>query len=171
MLRRKSKTVIALRYLTNKFLDIVEEVGTNSWKNREFLFCPTLVTRQKTFFYISLPSSKLTISLISIFKHYAIDITDPNSMQDACHMNLVIDRRPRLPLSLCGSVEEHRSVESESLRFDSSWGLRIFLCPTLVTRWKTSFFKTEDCSLSFAQSPIQSLNNNPDPGSQRTEIK
>ena len=38
-------------------------------------------------------------------------------------------------------------------------------------KMKTSFFKTEDCSLSFAQSPIQSLNNNPDPGSQRTEIK
>ena len=90
MLRRKSKTVLALRYFTNKFLDIVEEVGTNSWTNREFPLCPTLVTRQKTFFYISLPSSKLTISLISIFKHYAIDITDPNSMQDACHMNLLI---------------------------------------------------------------------------------
>ena len=30
------------------------------------------------------------------------------------------------PLSLCGSVVEHPSTESESLRFDSSWGLRIF---------------------------------------------
>ena len=28
--------------------------------------------------------------------------------------------------SLCGSVVEHRSAESEGLRFDSSWGLRIF---------------------------------------------
>ena len=27
---------------------------------------------------------------------------------------------------LCGSVVGHRSAESESLRFDSSWGLRIF---------------------------------------------
>ena len=41
---------------------------------------------------------------------------------------------------------EHRSSESEGLRFDSSWGLwlqflrEFFLCPTLVTRWKTSFF-------------------------------
>ena len=28
--------------------------------------------------------------------------------------------------SLCGSVVEHLSAESEDLRFDSSWGLRIF---------------------------------------------
>ena len=29
-------------------------------------------------------------------------------------------------LGLCGSVVGHPSAESESLRFDSSWGLRIF---------------------------------------------
>ena len=29
-------------------------------------------------------------------------------------------------LSLCGSVIGHSSAESEGLRFDSSWGLRIF---------------------------------------------
>ena len=40
---------------------------------------------------ISLPSSKLTNSLISIYRHYTIDIADPNSMLDACHMNFVID--------------------------------------------------------------------------------
>ena len=28
--------------------------------------------------------------LISIYKHYAIDISDPSSMQDTCHMNFVI---------------------------------------------------------------------------------
>ena len=26
-----------------------------------------------------------------IYKHYAIDIADPSSMQDVCHMNFVID--------------------------------------------------------------------------------
>ena len=26
----------------------------------------------------------------SFYKNYAIDIADPSSMQDACHMNLVI---------------------------------------------------------------------------------
>ena len=30
-------------------------------------------------------------NLISIYKLYAIDIADPNSMQDACHKNFVID--------------------------------------------------------------------------------
>ena len=50
-----------------------------------------LMTRRKTSFSISLPSSKLTISTYSIYKHDAIDIVDPNSMQDACHMNFVID--------------------------------------------------------------------------------
>ena len=74
-------------------------------------------------FSISLPNSKLTISLISIYKHYAIDNADPSSMQDACHMNFVIKLADR---GVCGSVVEHRSVESEGLRFDSSWRLRIF---------------------------------------------
>ena len=46
---------------------------------------------EKKSFSISSPSSKFTISLISIYKHYAIDIADPSSMQDACHMNFVID--------------------------------------------------------------------------------
>ena len=56
-----------------------------------FSLGPMLVTRRKTSFFISLPSSKLTISLISIFKHYANNIADPSSMLDACHMNFVID--------------------------------------------------------------------------------
>ena len=34
---------------------------------RIFFFCPILVTRRKTSFFISLPSSKFTISLISIY--------------------------------------------------------------------------------------------------------
>ena len=48
------------------------------------------MTRRKTSFSISLPSSKLTISLISIYKSYAIDIADPGSMHDACHMDYVM---------------------------------------------------------------------------------
>ena len=49
--------------------------------------------------------------------------------------------RPRSTWSLCGSVVEHLSAESEGLRCDSSWGLPFFfLCPKLVTkRKKTSF--------------------------------
>ena len=64
---------------------------------------------KKTSFSISLPSSKLTISLISIYKHYAINIADPSSMQDACHMNFIKDH------ALCGSVVEHQSTESEDI--------------------------------------------------------
>ena len=45
-----------------------------------------LVTRRKTSFFFSLLSSKPTISL-----HYAIDIADPSSTQDACYMNFVIE--------------------------------------------------------------------------------
>ena len=48
-------------------------------------------TRRKTSFVISLLSSKLTISIISIYKHYAIDIANSSRMQDAFHMNFVIE--------------------------------------------------------------------------------
>ena len=58
---------------------------------QNFSLVPRSWQDEKTSFPISLPSSKFTISLISIYKHYAIDIADPSSMQDACHMNLVID--------------------------------------------------------------------------------
>ena len=57
--------------------------------------CKKLEHVLKTSFSISLPSLKLIISLISICKHYAIDISDPSSMQDACHMNFVIDLAQR----------------------------------------------------------------------------
>ena len=55
-------------------------------------------------------------------------------MQDVCHTNFVIDLAHG---GVCGSVIEDRSAESEGPRFDSSWGLSIFLCPSLVTRRKT----------------------------------
>ena len=56
---------------------------------------------KKTSFFISLPSSKLTISLISTYKHYAIDIADPSSTQEACHEPR---NRPRSLWSHCDSV-------------------------------------------------------------------
>ena len=82
--------------------------------------------KTKTYFSISLPSLKLTISPISIYKHYAIDVAESRSMQDASYMNFVVD------LTHCGSVVEHQSAESEGLREDSSWGLKIF--PTSLVR-------------------------------------
>ena len=57
------------------------------------------------------------------YKHDAIDITVPGSMQDACHINFVIDLAHH---SLCGSVVEHHSAESEELRLNCSWELKIF---------------------------------------------
>ena len=60
----------------------------------------------------------------SLHKHDAIDIANPSSMQGTCHLNFVIDLAHR---TLCGSIIEYWSAESEGLRFDSSWGLRIFL--------------------------------------------
>ena len=41
-------------------------------------------------------------------------------------MSYELRNRPRSLLSLHGSVIEHQIVESKGLRFDFSWGLRIF---------------------------------------------
>ena len=74
----------------------------------------------------------------SIHKHYAIDIVNPHSTVG--RVSYELHKRLHSPWSLCGSVVEHRRAESEGLKFDSSWGLRSFLCPTLVTRLKSSSF-------------------------------
>ena len=42
---------------------------------------------------------------------------------------------------------EHGSMQSEGLRFNSSWRLRIFLCPMLVTRRKNIFVQVILCRL------------------------
>ena len=52
-------------------------------------------------------------------------------------MSYQLRNRSRSLRSLCGSVIEHRSAASEGLRFDSSWGLRIFSLSH--ARQKTSF--------------------------------
>ena len=63
----------------------------SSWEIRIFSLSHARDKTKKKSFSISLPSSKLTTSLISIYKQYAVDIADPSSMQDACYMNFVID--------------------------------------------------------------------------------
>ena len=55
-------------------------------------------------------------------------------------MSYELRKRLHSPWSLYGSVVEHQRAESEGLKFDSSWGLRSFLCPKLVTRLKSSSF-------------------------------
>ena len=57
----------------------------SSWEIRIFSLSHARDKTKKKSFSISLPCSKLTISLISIYKQYAVDIADPSSMQDACH--------------------------------------------------------------------------------------
>ena len=79
--------------------------------------------KTKTSFFISLPSSKFHHLSYSIYKYDNIDIADPNHMQDSCHMNFIIDLTH---CSLCGSAIEHWNTESKGLRFNSSWGLKIF---------------------------------------------
>ena len=66
----------------------------------------------KNIFLISLPSSNLTISLYSIYKHDPMDIADPNSMQDGYHE---LRNRPRSleNLWLSGRASECRILRSE----------------------------------------------------------
>ena len=63
------------------------------------------------------------------------DIADTSSMQDACHINFVIDLAHR-GISVAHWLE-HRSAESPKVR-DSipHRNSEFFLCPTLVTRRK-----------------------------------
>ena len=98
-------------------------------------FFPANMDYQKKYFPSSLPSSKLTISLISIYKHYAIDIADPSSMQDGYHE---LRNRPRSPWSVCGSVVEHWGWNWK-VWASIPHGInpkQFFLCPMLVTRRK-----------------------------------
>ena len=73
--------------LCSSWIPLPDTSYTSSRKNSESSWGQD----EKTSFFISLPSSKLTISLISIYKHYAIDIANPSSMQDASHMNFEIN--------------------------------------------------------------------------------
>ena len=50
-----------------------------------------------------------------------------NWRESICYKGFKKLNRPHLRWCLCGSVvREHRSAESEGLRFDSSWGFKIF---------------------------------------------
>ena len=61
----------------------------------------------------------------SILKHNAIDITDPSSTQDACHMNFVIDlAHHRVSVAQWQSIGARNPNVWGSI--PSSWGLRTF---------------------------------------------
>ena len=72
--------------------------------------------KEKIFLYFFTDFKTYHLSY-SIYKHDAIDIADQNAERVASELRI----RP-----LCSSVVAHRGAESVGLRFDSSWGLRIF---------------------------------------------
>ena len=82
---------------------------------------------------ISVGAQNLPSLLFFYQKHYAIDIADPNSVWEACYKNFVIGLAHRRVF-----VAQWLSIGAQIRRskVDSSWGLRIFLYPTLVTRRK-----------------------------------
>ena len=65
--------------------------NTRSQLGRKMHARDKMRTGRKTSSSISLLSSKLTILFYSIYKHDTIDIADPSSMQDACHVNFSMD--------------------------------------------------------------------------------
>ena len=71
--------------------------------------------------------------------HYAFDITDPSSMQDACHMNFVVDLAHRTWI-LCGSVvrASERRFRRTEVRFLKGTQ-NFFFVPCLSQDKKTSF--------------------------------
>ena len=80
---------------------------TTKWKNSIiFQMCFILPITWK--FAQNLPSL-----LFSVYKHYAINIADPNSIQDTCHMNFVIDLAHCHCLWLSGRALECRIRRSE----------------------------------------------------------
>ena len=81
--------------------------------------------KEKIFLY-SLPSSKPYHLSYSIYKHDAIDIADPSSMQDVCHMNFLID------LAHCGVSVVVGEAEEAELGFSLTAGFAANA--TLATR-------------------------------------
>ena len=80
---------------------------------------------------------KFTLNLQSFLLYQQIMSLSTLLIPAVCRTPVIYElcNGPCSPLSLCGSVVEHESTKHEGLRFDSSWGLRIFfLCPELVTR-------------------------------------
>ena len=54
-----------------------------------------------------------------------------------------LHKTPSSPWSICSSVVEHQSAESEGLRVDSSWGLRIFSLSHARDKTKNIFLDIE----------------------------
>ena len=77
-----------------------------------FFLCPILMTRQKASLYF-FTKHKTSHFSYSVYKHDAIDIADTSSMQDACHMNFVIDLVTAKSLWLSSRALDHGIWRSE----------------------------------------------------------
>ena len=58
------------------------------WRLRIFLYPMLIIDEKHLYFFTELKTHHLSYS---IYKHDAMDIADPSSLQDMCHMNFVID--------------------------------------------------------------------------------
>ena len=67
-----------------------------------------------------------------------------NRMRERLVLSYELRNRPRSPWSLCGTVVEHPSAVLEGLRFDSSWGLRIFSLSQARDKTKNIFMISID---------------------------
>ena len=84
---------------------------------------------------ISLSISKLTISLI-LFTNMTISTLLILAVCRTCVYYFLTGLNHH---SLCGSVVEHQNVESEGLRFNSSWGFRFLLWQDEKTSFSISY--------------------------------
>ena len=116
-------------------LSSCQECGTKK-KNSE---SPWGVNLQTFRFHAPMLNS-LPSLLFYNYKHDPIDTTDPSSMKNTHELY-----EPLSSLSLSGSEGEHQGMESEGLRFDSSWGLRLFTLSHACDKMKNIFFYHKNC--------------------------
>ena len=112
-----------------------QECGTKK-KNSE---SPWGVNLQTFRFHASMLNS-LPSLLFYNYKHDPIDTTDPSSMKNTHELY-----EPLSSVSLSGSEGEHQGMESEGLRFDSSWGLRLFTLSHTCDKMINIFFYHNNC--------------------------
>ena len=102
--------------------------------------------------YYEVHSPKLAISLIISKNNTLWTHADPSSVQDGVSCIWELHNRSRLRWNLCGSVVAHRSAESEGLRFDSLWRLRIFFSVPRSWQDEKSFSTSNNVSDNLKES-------------------
>ena len=116
-------------------LSSYQECGTKK-KNSESQWGVNLQTFR---FHASMLNS-LPSLLFYNYKHDPIDTTDSSSVKNTHELY-----EPLSSVSLSGSEGEHQGMESEGLRFDSSWGLRLFTLSHTCDKMINTFFYHNNC--------------------------